>query len=229
MHYLQSPKIYLIEKNSLYLLSSILLYVFLSSIIFCTLVESIERFFPLASQLSLLASDYSPILIWLFVSSESSLSPLVFLAVTRSFSSSFRAPRDAGRPADAVCLTRAFAFSSRVTEHSIVPIRTTPSGRPELARVLSFSLFLSTSRSSGSYPACSRTPPRHTPAFHSFPTRIGNQFRKTVINGRQRTFRAPGAAYAVRIAPLAGIVRLSNDLFLRIGDSAKHSELSISL
>ena len=102
------------------------------------------------------------------------------------------APR--ARDADAVCRTRAFAFSLQVTEHSIEPGRTVPSGTSsaELScSVLAHTLssippfpprFLSTSRFSGSYANATK------PLFHSSPrrpTRIENQFRKTVINGRQ--------------------------------------------
>lgn len=74
----------------------------------------------------------------------------LFFAPRSSF-----APR--ARDADAVCQTRAFAFSLRVTEHSIELGRTVPSGRPSLPAypflysALS-SQFLSTSRFSGSYP-----------------------------------------------------------------------------
>ena len=80
------------------------------------------------------------------------------------------APR--ARDADAVCRTRAFAFSLQVTEHSIEPGRTVPSGTSSaelscsvLAHTLSsippFSpRFLSTSRFSGSYANRER---HHTP------------------------------------------------------------------
>jgi hypothetical protein len=103
------------------------------------------------------------------------------------------------RDANAVCRTRAFAFSSWVTEHSIEPGRTSgrPSFPPPFLRSLSaFSIpFLSFDRLVDSPVAAptvdatdiprSTHPPRR-------PTRIGNQFRKTVINGRQRTVYAPG-------------------------------------
>lgn len=111
----------------------------------------------------------------------------------------FFAPRSSvaprARDADAVCQTRAFAFSLRVTEHSIEPGRTVPSGRPSLPAypflysALS-SRFLSTSRFSGSYP--NRERHQHTPVpLIPPPTRIENQFRKTVINGRQSVRSIP--------------------------------------
>jgi len=104
------------------------------------------------------------------------------------------------RDADAVCRTRAFAFSSWVTEHSIEPGRT--SGRPSFpplylhsppVRFLSpLLLFPPVDSPAVAAPIADATDiPRFTHPPRR-PTRIGNQFRKTVINGRQRTVYAPG-------------------------------------
>lgn len=83
----------------------------------------------------------SPVLVRPFLPSESSPFALAFLAITRPFaatSSLFRASRSSfalrARDADAVCRTRAFAFSLRVTEHSIEPGRTIPPRSAELTR-----------------------------------------------------------------------------------------------
>lgn len=64
--------------------------------------------------------------------------PLAFLAVTRPFSLLRFAPR--ARDVDAVCRTRAFAFSLRVTEHSIEPGSKRTLRSAELTRI-PFPLF----------------------------------------------------------------------------------------
>lgn len=83
-------------------------------------------------------SGCSSVLIWLVLPSEFSLRSRIsrhHAAVCRCVLSS-GAPHSSfapcARDADAVCRTRAFAFSLRVTEHSIEPGWTIPSGRPSL-------------------------------------------------------------------------------------------------
>lgn len=163
-----------IEKNSFHIFCFVCF-----SIIFSTFFESFERFFLL----------FSLFFSHLQTTSRFSSDHIQIFARYSYFSqSSGRFPRSFGRhvtPTDAVCPTRAFAFSSRVSEHSIVPVRTISSGRAE-PLVLSF------------YQAVD--PPAAIPLLANAtdiprsirPTRIGNQFRKTVINGRQRTVRALG-------------------------------------
>lgn len=154
---------------------------FLSSIISSTFLESFARFFLLFS-LSLSLSDLQS----LFLDSRLISFKSLLATISRSHPVVFLA-LGFGRhvtPADAVCPTRAFAFSSRVSEHSIVPVRTISYGRAELA--LSFYQPVD-SPAATPLLANATDIPRSTR-----PTRIGNQFRKTVINGRRRTVRAPG-------------------------------------
>lgn len=179
MYYLQFSHLPMIEKNSfififyIFCVSLLHYFVYIPWII-CTLLSPFLTLSPLAIFKLFLDSH--------LISSKSLLAtrishshPVVFLAL------------GFGRhvtPTDAVFPTRAFAFSSRVSEHSIVPVRTISSGRTELA--LSFYQPVD-SPAATALLANATDIPRSTR-----PTRIGNQFRKTVINGRRRTVRAPG-------------------------------------
>lgn len=168
---------YSIERNICYFSFSFFHFsytstIFRLSLFFCLFIaifaNSIERFslslFPFIP-LSTTSSSGSH----LTVSLIRNLVPLSHFSLSRGrflFFASRSSFATRARDADAVCRTRTFAFSLRVTEHSIEPGRTVPSGQPSspaypfLYSALS-SRFLSTSRFYGSYP--NRERHQHTP------------------------------------------------------------------